>query len=153
MSEDLILKCLIAFVLGYLVARMMRRNGLSVGGQNDPKGISREKGLYNEAIMKANNIPTIKIGSDNYIKCEGDKVNRIIRDQHGYYKTCGDYMININDVPIQKYGLCSTYPCSHVCGGIRRVYKNDDYIYQCNQVSGHSVNPVIDGRTHAKLGH
>ena len=32
MSEDQILKCLIAFVLGYLVARMMRGNGLSVGG-------------------------------------------------------------------------------------------------------------------------
>ena len=33
MSEDSMLKCLIAFVLGYLVARMMRGNGLSVGGQ------------------------------------------------------------------------------------------------------------------------
>ena len=33
MSEDLMLKCLIAFVLGYLVARMMRGNGLMVGGQ------------------------------------------------------------------------------------------------------------------------
>ena len=31
MSEDLLLKCLIAFVLGYLVARMMRGNGMSVG--------------------------------------------------------------------------------------------------------------------------
>ena len=33
MSEDSMLKCLIAFVLGYLVARMMRGNGLSVGGE------------------------------------------------------------------------------------------------------------------------
>ena len=33
MSEDQILKCLIAFVLGFLVARMMRGNGLMVGGE------------------------------------------------------------------------------------------------------------------------
>ena len=32
MSEDSMLVCLIAFVLGYLVARMMRGIGLSVGG-------------------------------------------------------------------------------------------------------------------------
>ena len=32
MSEDLVLKCLICFVLGYLVSRMMRGNGLMVGG-------------------------------------------------------------------------------------------------------------------------
>ena len=31
MSEDSMLMCLIAFVLGYLVSRMMRGNGLSVG--------------------------------------------------------------------------------------------------------------------------
>jgi len=31
MSEDDMLKCLIAFVLGFLFARMMRGNGLSVG--------------------------------------------------------------------------------------------------------------------------
>jgi hypothetical protein len=35
MSEDSILKCLVAFVLGFLVARMMRGNGLSVGGRNN----------------------------------------------------------------------------------------------------------------------
>ena len=32
MKEDELLMCLIAFVLGYLVQRMMRGNGLSVGG-------------------------------------------------------------------------------------------------------------------------
>ena len=36
MSEDSILKCLIAFVLGFLVARMMRGNGLMIGGQHTP---------------------------------------------------------------------------------------------------------------------
>ena len=34
MKEDEMLMCLIAFVLGYLVARMMRGNGLSVGAEN-----------------------------------------------------------------------------------------------------------------------
>lgn len=33
MSEDFVLKCLIAFVLGYFVARMIRGNGFSIGGQ------------------------------------------------------------------------------------------------------------------------
>ena len=33
MKQDKILKCLIAFILGFLVARMMRGNGLMVGGQ------------------------------------------------------------------------------------------------------------------------
>ena len=33
MSEDEMLKCLIAFVLGYLFSYMMRGNGMSVGGQ------------------------------------------------------------------------------------------------------------------------
>ena len=34
MSGIEMLKCLIAFVLGFLVSRMVRGNGLSVGGQN-----------------------------------------------------------------------------------------------------------------------
>ena len=33
MSEDSMLMCFIAFVLGYLVARMTSGNGLSVGGE------------------------------------------------------------------------------------------------------------------------
>ena len=33
MKEDKMLMCLIAFVLGYLVSRMIRGNGLSVGGK------------------------------------------------------------------------------------------------------------------------
>ena len=40
MSEDLVLKCLIAFVVGYLIARMMRGNGLSVGAAQDNKKCS-----------------------------------------------------------------------------------------------------------------
>ena len=38
MSENLVLKCLIAFVLGYFVAHMMRGNGLSVGGRRAGDG-------------------------------------------------------------------------------------------------------------------
>ena len=45
MKEDEMLKCLIAFVLGYLVARMMRGNGLSVGGQQYNQG---EKNVMNQ---------------------------------------------------------------------------------------------------------
>ena len=38
MSEDLMIKCLIAFVLGFLVARMARGNGLMVGGEESEPG-------------------------------------------------------------------------------------------------------------------
>ena len=34
MSEDSMLMCLIAFVLGFLVARMLRGDGLNVGAQS-----------------------------------------------------------------------------------------------------------------------
>ena len=34
MKEDEMLICLIAFVLGYLVSRMMRGNGMMVGAPN-----------------------------------------------------------------------------------------------------------------------
>ena len=37
MKEDSMLMCLICFVLGYLFARMMRGNGMMVGGQLDEK--------------------------------------------------------------------------------------------------------------------
>jgi hypothetical protein len=48
MSEDDMLKCLIAFVLGFLVAHMIRGNGLSVGGVTitDPH-CGEEPGKYN----------------------------------------------------------------------------------------------------------
>ena len=42
MKEDEMIMCLIAFVIGYLVARMMRGNGMSVGGQQD--GIKKPTG-------------------------------------------------------------------------------------------------------------
>ena len=38
MSEDQILKCLIAFVLGFLVARMMRGNGFMEGARRRRRG-------------------------------------------------------------------------------------------------------------------
>ena len=48
MSEDEMLKCLIAFVLGFLVGRMVRGNGLSVGGQfpcfGNPMGCAPARG-------------------------------------------------------------------------------------------------------------
>jgi hypothetical protein len=43
MSEDQMLMCLIAFVLGYLVSRMMRGNGLSVGGKTKKKKCEKKK--------------------------------------------------------------------------------------------------------------
>ena len=56
MKEDSMLMCLIAFVLGYLVARMMRGNGLSVGGEeikciinnNNVKKLCKKNNLSNE---------------------------------------------------------------------------------------------------------
>ena len=36
MSEDSMLKCLIAFILGFLISRMMQGNGFHVGGARKP---------------------------------------------------------------------------------------------------------------------
>jgi hypothetical protein len=58
MSEDSMLMCLIAFVLGYLITRMMRRNGLSVGGQypRPYPGNSRPSILRQQDPFKYTNI-------------------------------------------------------------------------------------------------
>ena len=71
MSEDDILKCLIAFVLGFLVARMMRGNGLSVGIQHFPSfeenvmystghqnndGLERNNSIGNEIVNEFNEV-------------------------------------------------------------------------------------------------
>ena len=57
MSEDLVLKCLICFVLGYLVARMMRGDGLTDDGDicYCPKTCAEElcTGPEYEAAIKA----------------------------------------------------------------------------------------------------
>ena len=48
MSEDSMLKCLIAFILGFLISRMMQGNGFHVGGETEcynrcyPQSYSRE---------------------------------------------------------------------------------------------------------------
>ena len=50
MSEDSILKCLIAFVLGYLIARMIRGDGLMVGGNKKKKSQLLNYGLGNRFL-------------------------------------------------------------------------------------------------------
>ena len=51
MSGDSMLMCLIAFVLGYLVARMTSGNGLSVGCPNNVRHVhsddSQRQAIYN----------------------------------------------------------------------------------------------------------
>ena len=70
MSEDSMLICLIAFVLGYLVARMMRGNGLSVGGQNEQSCIPTG-GHHGHHVATANKNWNLckELGSD-LINCE-----------------------------------------------------------------------------------
>tara|TARA_Y100000389_G_C17233264_1_gene399239 strand:- start:20 stop:547 length:528 start_codon:yes stop_codon:yes gene_type:complete len=86
MSQDKILKCLIAFVLGYFVARMMRGNGMSVGGDkvidltnNDNiKHIIRDTSLKNlEKLLpnKTNDIERIRLGIKDH--CYTNKVTDI----------------------------------------------------------------------------
>ena len=60
MSEDSMLKCVIAFVLGFFVARIMRGNGLSVGGQittpscsNDPQYFQKTLSDGSRVFMKS----------------------------------------------------------------------------------------------------
>ena len=73
MSQDQILKCLIAFVLGFLVARMFRGNGLSVGGATEddvncldkvpipPGCIASRCTKWNEGRFCKNAVPTRNI--------------------------------------------------------------------------------------------
>ena len=56
MSEDSMLMCLIAFVLGYLVGRMMRGNGLRVGGQDEDKDCPVKCLKVVDKKIKENNI-------------------------------------------------------------------------------------------------
>ena len=52
MSRDDMLKCLICFVLGFLVSRMMRGNGLSVGGKNFEKQDRKRENRRNKQDQK-----------------------------------------------------------------------------------------------------
>jgi hypothetical protein len=49
MSEDDMLKCLIAFVLGFLVAHMIRGNGLMVGCPLTHNIVGR-RGMYRQWV-------------------------------------------------------------------------------------------------------
>jgi len=68
------LKCLIAFVLGFLVGRMMRGNGLSVGGEKEEnRPIIKCKKNHDCYIRNndvcANNVCTNKFNIKKYIEC------------------------------------------------------------------------------------
>jgi hypothetical protein len=102
MSEDskMMLMCLIAFVLGYLVARMMRGNGLMVGGQRQ---MPISDGIFEKInLCKGNAWSTSQSRHGEVDHARHDK----------YYNTCDkignvllgrDEFINEN---IQKY-ICS----------------------------------------------
>jgi hypothetical protein len=97
MSRDLILKCLLAFLLGYLVYCIMRGNGLMVGGQND-ETYKEERFNYCTKIGKDVSIYKIN-ASDQYkdkINKEPDKCKRVC-DQN---KNCYGYVINDNECNI-----------------------------------------------------
>jgi len=56
MSEDSMLKCLIAFILGFLVSRMIRGSGLMVGGKNKVRqDLLRERSDINKQLKQRPN--------------------------------------------------------------------------------------------------
>ena len=76
MSEDDILKCLICFVLGFLVSRMMRGNGMSVGGvEKDTR------------VHFCNNDKECLDGG-KYSKCIDITIDGIDPKDHGYNGYC-----------------------------------------------------------------
>ena len=52
MKEKTMLICLIAFVLGYLISRMIRRNGLMVGGQSDEENVYNMEQIIGKERLK-----------------------------------------------------------------------------------------------------
>ena len=70
MSEDSILKCLIAFILGWLICRMMG-NGFSVGGQVDLDICKSQLGVLHE--YNETNYPLSEMNL--YTKCAVDHIS------------------------------------------------------------------------------
>jgi hypothetical protein len=67
MSEDDMLKCLIAFVLGFLVSRMMRGgNGLSVGGEIEENRPIIECEKNHDCYLRINDVCTNNVCTDKY---------------------------------------------------------------------------------------
>ena len=74
MSEDSMLMCLICFVLGYLVSRMIRVNGLSVGGRKTGDG------NHGEDIDRNLRISDFKCPDNSTV---------IVDDSEDYWGDCG----------------------------------------------------------------
>ena len=88
MKEDEMLMCLIAFVLGYLVARMIRGNGLSVGGENEDNVcnniLEHQMRLFNDMninMSERKDCDTLSISNDDRLDC----LNNLMKD---VFKKC-----------------------------------------------------------------
>ena len=114
MSRDSIFKCLIAFTLGYLFARMMRGNGLSVGGEEDDtkqkciSGESNDSGYCSPvagycASKDENGDPVGLQGIHKYINdrsvmCVSHRVTPTTRTRHdGHENECVTTAVRCDD--------------------------------------------------------
>ena len=91
MKEDEMLMCLIAFVIGYLVARMMRGNGLSVGGQDDdqlyPNIRCKDNPVENPVYMPYGKCVTRNLIKNKY----KDVIHNYCDKRYSPYDTSGQY--------------------------------------------------------------
>ena len=154
MSEDEMLMCLICFVLGFLVSRMMRGNGLSVGAKNkhhknkhhknkvsrDLKTLSKEdysdKIKIDKKILKYDeneneNENTDRLSTGAWIMCpqNNDSLVSNCNDLGFTYKCANHYEIDQNTG--KKYDCTGFWSCT----------KNNEPCYYNGTEAG------LDGKT------
>ena len=152
MKEDEILMCLIAFVLGYLVARMMRGNGLSVGVEYDNDNevvVDMTKKMTNGNWFDS---PKYKRNEyiDNY---QGDSVCNPNSDEAFARPECEEELFNfcteLKDsvrVPTED-GEQKTFPCDvKTMGDVRlaeeeeeKKEKEDAYLEKCKKIAREKI--------------
>ena len=132
MKKDKMLMCLICFVLGYLVARMMRGNGLSVGAAYDNEVDEVDESSTKSNIKKYFNQMTIRRNEyiDNYPKTQPDgQKSECTPDSDEISPNCENELFNFctkieNGVRVPtKYGKNETFPCDVITKGDVSVEK------------------------------
>ena len=103
MSEDSMLMCLICFVLGFIVSRMMRGNGLSVGGDVPRVNCSGRLPMTENGDSTGSTTVSCRKGSTWWSPCDklyhlvstepGKVVKKACKERRGLAQGCddGDY--------------------------------------------------------------
>ena len=150
MSEDLMLKCLIVFVLGFLVARMMRGNGLMIGGENVPVNYKCEvtkegEGWNGSRYLSLSNVKK----EDEYLSfIDKNEKSVVVQDLD-----CGKK--SISGIANEAYHQIKLKECKdtnflnkclwcHKLGGKRQIY---DKPWLCHDENNEQINEATNFNT------